>query len=153
MTDFTQQDQRRARGRPFRKGESGNPRGRPPGSRNQATLLAERIIANDIGAVVETVVAKAKNGDLAAAKIIVSKALPSARDRCVEFDFPPIQNAGDARAAVSALILEVSVGRLSPSEATEISRLIDTMLKAIELKEVCARLEAVERAVHARDRK
>jgi hypothetical protein len=32
------------RGRPFPKGHSGNPRGRPPGARNAATVLAEQLL-------------------------------------------------------------------------------------------------------------
>jgi len=32
------------RGPPFPKGHSGNPRGRPPGARNAATVLAEQLL-------------------------------------------------------------------------------------------------------------
>ena len=34
------------RGRPFPKGHSGNPRGRPPGARNAATVLAEQLLSS-----------------------------------------------------------------------------------------------------------
>ena len=32
------------RGQPFRKGQSGNPRGRPAGARNAATVIAEQLL-------------------------------------------------------------------------------------------------------------
>ena len=32
------------RGRPFKKGKSGNPKGRPEGSRNNATILAQNLL-------------------------------------------------------------------------------------------------------------
>ena len=52
------------RGRPFRKGESGNPGGRPEGSRNNATLVAERLLQTDIEDVCSAIVTAAKNGDM-----------------------------------------------------------------------------------------
>jgi hypothetical protein len=35
------------RGRPFQKGHSGNPQGRPPGARNAATVIAEQLLEGE----------------------------------------------------------------------------------------------------------
>ena len=35
---------KKQRGKPFQPGQSGNPSGRPQGSRNKATLIAEQLI-------------------------------------------------------------------------------------------------------------
>jgi hypothetical protein len=60
---------RSTRGRPF---GAGNP-GRPKGSRNRASALLDAIADGDLQAIVEKVVAKAKDGDVAA---------PRSRGRC-----------------------------------------------------------------------
>jgi hypothetical protein len=64
---------KKLRGRPFQKGLSGNPNGCPRGSRHKASILAERLIETDIEEVIRAVIAKAKEGDMTAAKIIVER--------------------------------------------------------------------------------
>lgn len=44
------------RGRPFPKGRSGNPRGRPPGARNAATVLAEQLLDGEAEALIRKLV-------------------------------------------------------------------------------------------------
>jgi len=41
--NFQQEQRRRGKGRPFAKGVSGNPAGRPVGSRNTATEMAQAL--------------------------------------------------------------------------------------------------------------
>ena len=48
-TDDTAGKQRR--GRPFAKGTSGNPRGRPPGSKNKTTLAVEALLEGEAQAI------------------------------------------------------------------------------------------------------
>ena len=57
---------------------------------------------------------------------------------------PPINNAVDARAASAALLAAVAAGSLTPSEAAEIGKLVDSYVKAIETTEVLARLDKLE---------
>lgn len=40
------------RGCPFSKGRSGNPRGRPPGARNAATVIAEQLLDGEAEALI-----------------------------------------------------------------------------------------------------
>jgi hypothetical protein len=65
--------EQRARGKPFRKGVSGNPAGRPKGIRNRATILLEAITDDDLQAIVMKVIEKAKAGDLIATKLIFDR--------------------------------------------------------------------------------
>ena len=58
---------------PFEKGESGNPAGRAPGSRNRATLLMESLMADDAEAIGRKAVEMAKEGDLAAIRLCVDR--------------------------------------------------------------------------------
>ena len=64
-------------------GKPGNPRGRPPGSKNKKTLLQEVIRENSVELmmqslpkIVEAVVAEARKGNMQAAKMILDRAIP-----------------------------------------------------------------------------
>lgn len=79
---------RKQRGRPFPKGRSGNPAGRPKGARNKATVLAEQLMADDAENVVRAVVKAAKRGDMAAARIVLDRIVPPRKGRPVKFTVP-----------------------------------------------------------------
>ena len=57
----------------FKKGVSGNPRGRRAGSRNKATIVLEKMMADDGEGVVNAVLEAAKGGDMQAARIICQR--------------------------------------------------------------------------------
>ena len=65
----------------WKKGQSGNPRGRPKGSRNKATLLAIAAMEGELTDVVKVVIDAAKGGDMAAARLVVDKLIPTTRER------------------------------------------------------------------------
>jgi hypothetical protein len=52
------------RGRPFQPGQSGNPRGRPPGSRNRVLLALDQIGEDAAADVLRAAIERAKAGDL-----------------------------------------------------------------------------------------
>lgn len=86
----------------FKKGQSGNPKGRPKGTRNLKTDLAEelsqRIVVTEGGksrqvsrqqALVKTVIAKALHGDVSAMKAtieLILRLLPPANEESEEVD-------------------------------------------------------------------
>jgi Family of unknown function (DUF5681) len=51
----------------FQKGQSGNPAGKPKGARHKTTLLAERLMQDDVEKIVNAVLTAARNGDMMAA--------------------------------------------------------------------------------------
>ena len=60
----------------FQPGQSGNPSGRPRGSLNAATRLAQALMAGDIEEIVGKVIDAAKAGDMVAAHLIVERLFP-----------------------------------------------------------------------------
>jgi Family of unknown function (DUF5681) len=132
------------RGRPFLPGQSGNPAGKPKGSRNKATLALESLLDGQAEALTHKAIELALAGDMTALRMCLDRILPARKDRPVTFVLPVINSAEDAKAASGSLLLAVATGRLTPSEATEIVKLIDAYLKAIEVTEVLARLEKLE---------
>ena len=67
----------------FQKGMSGNPKGRPKGSKNKSTILREametktdRMLSREVPKVLKVVIAAAIKGDMSAAKMILDRAVP-----------------------------------------------------------------------------
>ena len=65
------------RGRPFPKGESGNPAGRPKGARNRTTLLAEALLEDDAEPLMRKIIDDAMAGDRAARRFLASRLIPA----------------------------------------------------------------------------
>ena len=99
------------RGKPFPKGRSGNPRGKPKGARHTTTLLAERLMQDDAENIVNAVLTAAREGDMTAARIVLDRILPARRDNTVNFTLPKIKRPADAVAASSALLAAVAGGK------------------------------------------
>jgi uncharacterized protein DUF5681 len=134
----------RPRGRPFEPGNSGNPHGRPKGSRNKTTMAVEALLDGDADAITRKAIEKALQGDMAALRLCVERLLPARRDRPVAFELPKIKTAADALEASSAVVAACAEGTLSPREATEVMALIETHTKTLELTEFETRLRALE---------
>lgn len=65
----------------FAPGCSGNPAGRPRGSRNKATIIAASLVGDTAQAVVTCLINRALEGDLGAQRFIVGRILPAMRMR------------------------------------------------------------------------
>jgi len=66
------------RGRPFVKGQSGNPRGRPVGRRNNKTLAAAVLLEGESEALTRKAVELALAGDPTALRLCIERILPPA---------------------------------------------------------------------------
>src|SRR5467141_3673395 len=96
MVKNAQKEQRRrGPGRQFEPGQSGNPAGRPRAARNRATVLAEKLMQDDIEDVVRAVVDAAKERDMTAAKLVLERVAPRPKGRAVAFVLPEIRAPGD----------------------------------------------------------
>jgi len=58
---------------------------------------------------------------------------------------PKIETVGDARKASSAVLTACAAGEISPSEASEIMRLISSHVETIEVAELEERIAALEK--------
>jgi translation elongation factor EF-Tu-like GTPase len=143
----------RGPGRPFTKGRSGNPAGKPRGARHRVTLLAEKLMQDDTEAVVRSVVDAAKGGDMTAARLILDRIAPPRRGSPVSFNLPTIETAADISKALGAVMASVTCGELTPDEAIAISGLIETRRKVIETRELETRVIALEQAAQERGKK
>ena len=136
----------RGPGRPFQKGQSGNPAGRPVGSRNAATILAEAMLCDAAPEITRTTLERAYGGDNGLLKAAFQKIMPH-RARTVALALPEITSAADLVPALAAITRAVAEGAISPYEAGELARLIETTVRVGELADFDRRLAALERLV------
>lgn len=128
----------------WKPGQSGNPKGRPKGSRNPATLLALAAMEGELGDVVRVVLDAAKGGDMAAARLIVDKLVPATRERPINIDLPDIVGVDGCASAQSKVLNAVAAGDLLPSEGEALSGLIEQQRRSLETSELADRLAAIE---------
>jgi len=139
-------DLAKPRGRPFQPGQSGNPSGRPKGSRNKTTLAIAALLEDEAETITRKVIELAKAGDPFALRLVFDRLLPPSRGRPVTFDLPKIESIADAKNAASAVLTECAEGRLSPGEANEIMNLLANYIRTIESADLVERLIALEKA-------
>ena len=132
------------RGRPFGAGTSGNPAGRPKGSRNRTTIAVEEILDGEAEAITRKAIEMAKAGDTVALRLCLERIAPPRKERAVRFDLPPIETAVDAVKASAALVQAVAAGELTTSQAAELGKLVESFVKAIEATDIVERLERLE---------
>jgi Family of unknown function (DUF5681) len=132
------------RGRPFKRGTSGNPRGRPKGQRNKATMAIEELLDGEAEGLARKVIEKGLGGDMAALRLCLERLLPPRRERPLAFDLPKIESAKDAQAASSAILAACAAGDLSPSEATAVMELVSAYVRMLQETELEARIVALE---------
>ncbi len=132
------------RGRPFPKGRSGNPKGRPVGARNAATVIAEQLLDGEAEEIIRKVIKKAKQGDMTALRLCLDRIVPPRRDRPVHFTIPVLNSADDASKAMAAIAAAVACGQLTPIESAELSNVVEVYVRAIEARDFEARLRALE---------
>ena len=109
----------------FKPGESGNPAGRPRGSRNKTTLAIEALLDGEAEALTRKAIERALQGDPQALRLCLDRIAPPRRDRPTPFALPALAEAADARDAFAAVVRAVAEGELTPSEAVTLAGLIE----------------------------
>ncbi|ESZ50444.1 DUF5681 domain-containing protein [Mesorhizobium sp. RSR565B] len=134
----------------FKPGQSGNPKGRPLGSRPAALVALEALAEGEAEAIVRAMIEKAKEGDAVAARPILDRIWPPRKGARVQFDLPVVTGAADLPAAMASINRQVADGEISPEEGAIIAGLLDVQRKAIEAGDIAARLDALEAKLGAR---
>jgi Family of unknown function (DUF5681) len=138
------------RGRPFPKGQSGNPNGRPVGARNQATLAAEALLDGEAEKLTRKAVVLALRGNVACLRLCLDRILAPRRERSAQFPFPALNSVVDASQAMAGIAGAVGRGELTPVEAAQLSHIVETYVRVIETTEIERRLQVLEERQLAR---
>ena len=130
----------------FKKGQSGNPNGRPRGARNKTTVAAEALLDGDAEAITSKAIELAKDGDTTAMRLCLERIVPPRRDRRIEFGMRAIESVTDAVGAAADIVGAMSGGQISPSEASELMRVVDSFARIVQVSDHEARLRQLEGA-------
>jgi hypothetical protein len=138
----------------FSKGQSGNPNGRPKGSRNKVALLAEQIFEERLfgedrnaDAIIAKTIDLAKKGDTSCIRLCLDRIAPVRKDWPVRFSLPAMKESRDAVSASGAIVAAVASGELTPSEAAELGKVVDSYARTLQAVEFEERLAKLEKAI------
>jgi len=134
----------------FKPGRSGNPNGRPPGSRSKRLAILDWLGEDSAEAILVATIDEAKGGDTMAARAILNRVWPVRKGAKVEFELPEIGRAEELPAAIAGINRQVAEGRLSLEEGVLIVGLLEAQRKALETSELAARLAALEERQNSR---
>lgn len=138
-----QKQRGRGEGRPFGKGQSGNPAGRPVGSRNAATEMAQALLDGEADALIRKCVQLALDGDRSAMKLCLERIVPR-RARSVRLELPEIASAADIFSAMGAIARAAAAGAITPYDGAELARIVESCVRALEVAEFERRLKELE---------
>jgi len=118
---------RRAGNGRFAPGTSGNPRGRLPGTRNRATVLAAQLFEDEAPRLVRKCIELALAGDTTALRLCLDRILPPVRDRPVQL---AISSPASPAAGLQAVLTAVASGELTPEQGRAVASTIADLAAA-----------------------
>ena len=128
----------------FKRGQSGNPAGKPVGARHATTRAVEALLNGEAEALTRKAVEMALAGDGPALRLCLDRIAPPRKDMPVSFALPPIKSAADTVAASSSLLDAVAGGEVTPDEAGRVMALLTAHRALVETGDLERRIEALE---------
>ncbi len=123
----------------FKKGESGNPSGRRPGTTAGAKL--RKSIETKAPAILKTVIDAAIGGDLAACKILLDRIIPVLKAQAL----PVIVDVGASLPETGGNVINATMaGQIPPDIGAALIAALSNQSKLVEVEELVKRLDALE---------
>ena len=131
------------RGRPFQPGNKLG-RGRPQGSRNRTTQLAEELLNSRTEAIMSQALALAEKGDSQVLRILLSYILPRRRELPLKTGPLPMGTVEELSQASEKLMNQVTSGQIGLSDARGIADLLEHRRHILETENLEKRVRAIE---------
>jgi hypothetical protein len=140
----------RGAGGRFRRGASGNPRGKPRGTRHRTTLAVEALLDGEAKKLTRKAVQLALKGDPTAMRLCFDRICPPRRGCVVRFELPDVTDPAGLMAASAALLKSVAAGELSLEAGEAVSTMLASHLKVVEATDIATRIAELERRTGVR---
>jgi hypothetical protein len=131
----------------FAPGASGNPNGRPKGSRKATNILLESILEENGEALLRRAVEIAlgdRGGPTLRALLPLLVAPLPPRGEHIEIDLPPLSSATEAARAAEAVLAAVGAGAITVETGQQLIAMLGNVAKARETADLEARIAAIE---------
>lgn len=128
----------------FKPGQSGNPKGRPQGSKHKATIAAQTLLDGEAQALTKKAVELAKAGNVVALRLCLERLIPIRKDQPIKLKLPKLKDVADIPKVLEAVLKAVAQGEISPSEGQSLAAMLEAYRKGVELADFEARLTALE---------
>lgn len=116
----------------FQPGQSGNPAGRPPGSRNHKTVIIEEWLSAAAGDTAKWILRRAWEGDRTAMRLVMERTAPAGIDRPLRLELPPVKEADDLIAAAGTVLKALAAGGLSSRETVSMLTVVERLGRIAE---------------------
>ena len=143
-TETAKSKKGRGSGKRFEAGETGNPAGRPKGTRSSIYAEFDRSAAEAAPEILQALFTRARDGDARAAEIVLRRVWPERKTRTIQFELPDLSGPSGLVGAVNALARGVASGKLTPDEAMSFANLLEINRKLVFAEELDARVRALE---------
>ena len=124
---------------PWKKGQSGNPKGRPPGTGKVAAMRAQ--LEERLPEVLDTLALQAELGDTAAMRLLLDRVMPALRPVEIPVAFPTGSTLTETGQAV---LKQAGEGDIPAGQAAQLVAALGALARVKELDELTARLERLE---------
>jgi hypothetical protein len=116
------------RGRPWEKGRTGNPAGRPPKRAHQAHYIARSLIARQAVPLTRKMIDLALAGDKAMLRLCHQSIAPPRREAPIDLQLPPVAERADLKAMMVAIADAAARGTMTAAQARTLVRMLDDIL-------------------------
>lgn len=130
----------------FKPGQSGNPKGKPPGTRHRATQAVLALLEGETERLTRKAVELALEGDVTALRLCLERIAPALKSVA-----PPVSvsltNPGSLAETAKNFLQAAAGGELPPDLAAQLISAVSVIARVEEIEIMKERLEALERAV------
>lgn len=126
----------------WKKGQSGNPAGRPKGAGEVMQLRAK--LKPHLDDVLAALVERAQAGDVAAIKLILERAIPPHKPTTEPVCIPGLASAETLTDRAHIILDAIASGSIAPDLGAGLLSALGHVAKAAEIDELTRRIEALE---------